>query len=188
MVMASVWSGRPATTSNGLGHGSRLPFPLLQKGSQTDVLRSFEKNPVKNLKEERDSVRACVCLQVLARLQLADSTALAFFFVSKLQNNHKNKNLSKVLMTCLISLFPCILVLVQPQRCFTVHLQIKEAEWPTRPSLTVGKERRTGASSPIVNNTLLFHTYDLQKEKKIETFKFRKNQVHSEMFPECLGA
>lgn len=69
-------------------------------------------------------MRVCVsvCFQVLARLQLADSMMLAFVFVSKLQNNHKTKNLSNVLMTCLISLFPCIPVLVRPQGCFTVQL------------------------------------------------------------------
>lgn len=62
-------------------------------------------NLVKNLNEGGDGESACVCLQVLACLQLADGTALAFF-VSKLQNNHKNKNLSNVLMACLISPFP----------------------------------------------------------------------------------
>lgn len=99
---------------------------LFSKGEARQLFRKLWKKIF--LKEERDSERPHVCmcacasvwLQVLACPQLAGGMALACFFVSKLQNNHQNKNLSKVLMSCLISLFLCTSVLMQPQRCFTV--------------------------------------------------------------------
>jgi len=54
----------------------------------------------------------------------------------------------------------------------------------------VEEDRRAGVSSPTVNNTLLFHTYSLQKKNqtKKEMFQFRESKVLSEIFPERLRA